>query len=62
MQMRSSSLSITPQTFWEQYKSACIEEDKKLSHSDRSQQENVTLTRIAALMQVLAPESPGMRQ
>jgi len=58
---RNSTDRITPQTFWEQYKSACIEEDKKLSHSDRSQQENVTLTRIAALMQVLAPESPGMR-
>ncbi len=58
---QSSSDPIPPETFLEQYKSACVHEDKKLSATDGCQQENVTLTRIAALMQVLAPESPGIQ-
>ena len=58
---QSSSDPIAPETFWEQYKSACAQQDKNLSATDRCQQENVTLTRIAALMQVLAPESSGIR-
>jgi hypothetical protein len=52
---------ITPEKFWEQYQIACAQHDKNLSRTDRCQQENITLNRIAALMQVLAPESPGIR-
>jgi len=47
--------------FWEQYLAACAQEDKKLSQIDRAHQETVTAARIAALMQVLAPESPSIR-
>jgi hypothetical protein len=52
---------VTPEKFWQQYQVACAEHDKNLSRADHCQQENVTLTRIAALMQVLAPESAGIR-
>jgi hypothetical protein len=48
--------------FWERYQSACAQEDKKLSPIDRAKQEIVTVTRIAALMQALAPESPTIRR
>jgi hypothetical protein len=53
--------SAVPEKFWEQYHTACTNHDKSLSRADRCRQENVTLTRIAALMQVLAPESPNIR-
>src|SRR5262249_11888493 len=49
------------ENFWEQYRKACDDEDRILSKIDRVQCEHVTLTRIAALMQVLAPEEPEMR-
>ncbi|HEV3118469.1 MAG TPA: HEAT repeat domain-containing protein, partial [Gemmataceae bacterium] len=52
---------VSPEKFWEQYQTACANHDQTLSRADKCQQENVTLTRIAALMQVLAPESPGIR-
>jgi hypothetical protein len=47
--------------FWEQYQAACAQEDKQLSRIDRAQQEHITRARIAALMQVLAPEAPAIR-
>jgi mono/diheme cytochrome c family protein len=47
--------------FWEQYASACSQEDKQASAVDRAKQENVLIARVAALMQVLAPESPELR-
>jgi len=47
--------------FWEQYQTICGQDDKAQAQVDRAQREHVTLTRIAALMQVLAPESPSMR-
>jgi hypothetical protein len=47
--------------FWEQYLAACAQEDKKLAQIDRAHQETVAVARIAALMQVLAPESPSIR-
>jgi hypothetical protein len=47
--------------FWEQYRKTCEEEDRQLSNIDRVQCEHVTLARIAALMQVLAPEGPELR-
>jgi hypothetical protein len=48
-------------TFWEQYRSACDQEDKANPSSDSARQELVTVCRIAALMQVLAPEPVDMR-
>jgi hypothetical protein len=47
--------------FWQQYQTACAKEDKTSPAVDRDRCENVTLARIAALMQVLAPEAPAMR-
>jgi hypothetical protein len=52
---------IPAETFWDQYQAAIAAEDKAASKNDRVQCEHVTLARIAALMQVLAPESPDMR-
>lgn len=56
-----SSERVTPQVFWDQYSAACAQEDKQVPTFDRTHQENVTLARIAALTQILAPESPTMR-
>jgi hypothetical protein len=47
--------------FWDRYQAACAQEDKALSRTDRAHLEDVTHARIAALMQVLAPESPEVR-
>jgi hypothetical protein len=47
--------------FWEQFQTACVQEDRKQSKIDRVQCEHVALARIAALMQVLAPEEPELR-
>jgi hypothetical protein len=52
---------IAAGTFWEQYQAACAQEDKTHSRIDRTQREHVTLARIAALMQVLAPEAASIR-
>jgi HEAT repeat protein len=49
------------EAFWDQYQAACAQEDKALSRTDRPHLEAVTLARIAALMQVLAPEPPDVR-
>lgn len=48
-------------SFWDQYQAACLQEDKKLAHVDRDLRGHVTVARIAALMQVLAPEAPSVR-
>jgi hypothetical protein len=48
-------------TFWEQYRDACAREDRADPRKDRAHREHVTLARIAALMQVLAPEPAAMR-
>jgi len=58
---RQAGPSVSAEKFWENYQTLCANADKELSKSDRCHQEIVTLARIAALMQVLAPESPGMR-
>jgi hypothetical protein len=50
-----------PESFWDQYHAACAQQDGKLGRADRAQQEQVTVARIAALMQVLAPEAPSLR-
>jgi hypothetical protein len=52
---------VTPARFWEQYAAACAQEDNQVSAVDRARQENVLLARVAALMQVLAPEAPDLR-
>jgi hypothetical protein len=57
----SSAGRASPEAFWEQYATACREEDKTLSPANRGEQECVQVARVAALMQVLAPEAPAMR-
>jgi len=52
---------VLPAKFWEQYVAACAGEDKQVSAVDRARQENVLIARVAALMQVLAPEAPDFR-
>jgi hypothetical protein len=47
--------------FWDRYQAACAQEDKAQSGADRVHQEAVTLARIAALMQVLAPQPADVR-
>jgi hypothetical protein len=49
------------EAFWDQYRPACAEEDKTLARAGRARREHVTVARIAALMQVLAPESARLR-
>ncbi|HLN33447.1 MAG TPA: HEAT repeat domain-containing protein [Gemmataceae bacterium] len=51
----------SPDKFWERYQTACAQKDKTLSQADKATLETVTLARIAALMQVLAPEPAGFR-
>jgi hypothetical protein len=46
--------------FWEQYQTVCDQQDRASSQLDRSQRESVTVARIAALMQVLAPMGTAM--
>jgi hypothetical protein len=48
-------------TFWEQYRTLCGQEDKTLARVDQDRREHVTAARIAALMQVLAPEATSLR-
>ncbi len=47
--------------FWDQYQTLCAEEDRSPARADRAHREHVTLARVAALMQVLAPEPPELR-
>jgi hypothetical protein len=49
------------ENFWEKYQTLCAQEDKTIAQLDRTRRECVTVARIAALMQVLAPMSPAMR-
>jgi hypothetical protein len=48
-------------SFWQQYQDTCAQEDRNDPRRDCGHQENVTLARVAALMQILAPETPGLR-
>jgi len=48
--------------FWQRYRRACLNEDVANAKFDAPYQEHVTLARIAALMQILAPESATMRK
>jgi hypothetical protein len=53
----------SPESFWEQYRNLCAQEDKTHSQLRREQRETVTVARIAALTQILMPMvemQPGM--
>jgi hypothetical protein len=56
-------LHADPEAFWDNFVKVCLQEDKTTnSKLDPTQMELVTLARIAALMQVMAPESIVMRK
>ncbi len=56
-------LHTEPEAFWDNFLKLCLQEDKTTnSKLDPTQMELVTLARIAALMQVMAPESIVMRK
>ena len=52
---------VVEQPFWQQYTALCEQEDTARGRTDKALVEHITLARIAALMQMLAPESAGMR-
>ncbi|HEV3438418.1 MAG TPA: hypothetical protein VG122_13730 [Gemmata sp.] len=52
---------VSNPSFWSQYATLCEQEDATRSRSDKVKSEHVTLARIAALIQMLAPESPELR-
>jgi hypothetical protein len=63
IQTATTAVVVDPQSaegFWTRYQAECAQEDRT-ARADRKQQEHVTLARIAGLMQILAPESAGMR-
>jgi hypothetical protein len=49
------------EAFWTQYQTVCVQADQTQELVDRQQKEHVALARVAALMQVLAPESAHFR-
>ena len=53
--------NINPATFWANYQRMCTQEDEAQSKIDRSKCEHITVARVAALMQILAPLSPEYR-
>ncbi len=59
------SVDVQPNTpaagFWTQYQSLCEQQDAAQPRLDKATCEHVTLARIAALMQILAPEAPSLR-
>jgi hypothetical protein len=48
------------ENFWEKYQTLCAQEDRASSRLERSQRESVAVSRIAALMQMLAPMGGAM--
>ncbi len=50
------------ESFWDKYQAACAQEDRAMSQLDRAHCDIVTVARIAALMQVLAPMSPTIQR
>jgi hypothetical protein len=48
-------------SFWSNFNEVCTSEDTARQRADREQTEHVTAARIAALMQILAPESASLR-
>jgi len=57
----TAAAAQTPENFWQMYQFACMQEDKANARVDPAKQEHALLARIAALVQVLAPESAEMR-
>lgn len=49
------------EAFWQLYQDTCAQEDRSAERRDPAFREMVAVARVAALMQVLAPESPGLR-
>jgi hypothetical protein len=49
-------------SFWKRFREECASEEREAAQCDRAHEDLVIVTRIAALMQVLAPETPSMRQ
>jgi hypothetical protein len=47
--------------FWERFRVNCAEEDANVHRIDRERLDIMTCARIAALMQILAPEAPSVR-
>jgi hypothetical protein len=47
--------------FWDRYLTACAKEDKTQARVNSAQCEHIILARVAALMQMLATESPDLR-
>ena len=47
--------------FWDQYNALCAQEDHSASRINRDRCEAVAVERVAALMQILAPEAPDLR-
>jgi hypothetical protein len=50
-----------PQNFWQQFTALCDQQDAARPKTDKALAEHVTLARIAALTQMLAPESAELR-
>jgi hypothetical protein len=50
-----------PQNFWQQFATLCDQQDAQRSKTDKALAEHVTLARVAALSQMLAPESAELR-
>jgi hypothetical protein len=53
---------VDPDAFWDQFAKLCAQEDKANTKLDPAQLDHVTMARIAALMQVLGPESVAVRK
>jgi hypothetical protein len=60
----ATSVSVTKigQGFWPRYESACLNEDTADPNQEPRHREHVTRARIAALTQMLAPESTALRK
>jgi hypothetical protein len=50
-----------PQNFWQQFTALCDQQDAARPKTDKALAEHMTLARIAALTQMLAPESADLR-
>jgi hypothetical protein len=48
------------EAFWDQYRAICDQEDKTLVRVNKEVCDHVTAARVAALMQILAPEAPSL--
>ncbi|HUR53817.1 MAG TPA: HEAT repeat domain-containing protein [Gemmataceae bacterium] len=54
-------VAVTPAAFWTQFAAICTQEDATRPATDKAGCEHATVGRVAALMQMLAPESAEMR-